>query len=89
MWYVEIIKRERNPKGQSGVDNPDTGNIGNKAPNADKQNTKTITTKHTTPKIKKMNNIEHPALTEHYRIWNITPSPSKLSVIFGVTDDTV
>jgi hypothetical protein len=33
---------------QSGVDNPDTGNIGNKAPNEDKQNTKTITTKHTT-----------------------------------------
>jgi hypothetical protein len=53
------LKRERNPKVQSGVDNPDTGNIGNKAPNADKQNTKTITTKHTTQKIKKMNNIEH------------------------------
>ena len=50
---------------------------------------KTITTKHTTQKTKKMNNIEHPALTEHCRIWNITPSPSKLSVIFGVTDDTV
>ena len=38
---------------------------------------KTITTKHTTQKTKKMNNIEHPALTEHCRIWNITPSPSE------------
>jgi hypothetical protein len=41
----------------------DTGNIGNKAQNADKQNTKTITTKHTTQKTKKMKNIEQPALT--------------------------
>jgi hypothetical protein len=24
VWYVDIIKRERNPKGQSGVDNPET-----------------------------------------------------------------
>ena len=77
MWYVDIIKRERNTKGQSGVDNSDRGNIGNKAQNADKQNTKTITTKDTTQKTKKMNNIEHPALTEHCRIWIITPSPSE------------
>jgi hypothetical protein len=23
VWYIDIIKRERNPKGQSGVDNPE------------------------------------------------------------------
>jgi hypothetical protein len=24
VWYVDIIKRDRNPKGQSGVDNSET-----------------------------------------------------------------
>ena len=46
----------------------------NKAQNADKQNREKITTKHTTQKTKKMNNMEQPDLTEHYRIWEITPS---------------
>jgi hypothetical protein len=36
--------------------------------NADKQNTKPTTRKHTAQKTKKMSNIEQPALTEHYRI---------------------
>jgi hypothetical protein len=41
-----------------------------------------------------MKNIEQYALTEHCRIWNITPSPSEFadyskSAIFGATDETV
>jgi hypothetical protein len=38
-----------------------------------------------------MLNIEQPALTEHCKIWKITPSPSDYSksAIFGATDYTV